>query len=142
MIPAWRAMALATAAGPEPCAGPCAVTKTVFDPTAAAGRQGQSVNTRGLQRVTDIVRDNANDTALLREMATSARRYITSFNWCPPISACCLAFGVGGIAAIFFFEFTSRILNSDDRLWVVIGDLPSAYLVVELDGQPFRRWTG
>jgi hypothetical protein len=80
--------------------------------------------------------DDAADTASLREMATAARDYITSFNWCPPINAGYLASGVGGIAAIFLFELTSKIQDTDDRLWVIVGDLPSAYLVVEPEDSP------
>lgn len=101
-------------------------------------RQGKSLNAKGFQRLPDIVGDDAADTALLRAMAKSARDYITSFNWCPPIRVSYLASGVGGIVAIFLFEFTSKIQDTDDRLWVIVGDLPSAYLVVEPVDSPQR----
>jgi hypothetical protein len=44
-----------------------------------------------------------------------------------------LAHGVGGLIALFLVEFPRKINGTDDRLWVVVGDLPSAYLVVEPD---------
>lgn len=94
------------------------------------------MNTKGFQRLPDIMGEDAADTASLRDMATSAQDYITSFNWCPPITAGYLASGVGGIVAIFLFEFTRKIQDTDDRLWVIVGDLPSAYLVVEPDDSP------
>lgn len=100
------------------------------------GHYPQGLNAKGFQRLPDIMGDDAADTASLREMATSARDYITSFNWCPPINAGYLASGVGGIVAIFLFEFTSKIQDTDDRLWVIVGDLPSAYLVVEPGDSP------
>lgn len=94
------------------------------------------MNRRDFQQVPKIFGDDAEDTELLRAMTRSARDYITSFNWCPPISVCYLAFGVGGVAALFLFKFDRKIQDSDDQLWVVIGDLPSAYLVVEADDSP------
>jgi hypothetical protein len=84
-----------------------------------------------LMPVGQIVGDDEEDIRLLNDMAGEAARYITSFRWCPPIRAQYLACGVGKIVAVFLFEFTGKIGGTDDRLWVVVGDLPSAYMVVE-----------
>src|ERR1700742_2304023 len=89
------------------------------------------MNTQWFQRVPDIVGDDSEDTALLRGMAKSARAYITSFAWCPEIKQAYLAAGVGGLVAVFLFEFDRHIKDTDNELWVIVGDLPSAYLVVE-----------
>lgn len=94
------------------------------------------MNTQNYQRLPDIVGDDNDDTAFLRQMAIFAQDYIRSFAWCPPISATYLASGVGRIVAVFLFEFSRKIRETDDRLWVVVGDLPSAYLVVEAQDSP------
>jgi hypothetical protein len=94
------------------------------------------MNTNGYQLLPNIVGDDDQDTALLRSMAADAQAYIESFAWCPPISEAYLASGVGGITALFLFEFFRRIRDRDDRLWVVVGDLPKAYLVVEPNDSP------
>lgn len=94
------------------------------------------MNTQNYQRLPEIVGDDHDDTAFLRQMAISAQDYIQSFAWCPPISAAYLASGVGRIVAVFLFEFSRKIRETDDRLWVVVGDLPSAYLVVEARDSP------
>ena len=84
------------------------------------------------QRFPDIVGDDGEDTALLREMAQEARRYIASHSWCPPEKNLWLACGVGGVVALFLLEFSQKIAGSpDDTLWLVVGDLPSAYFVTE-----------
>ena len=84
------------------------------------------------QRFSDITGDDADDTRLLREMAEEARRYITSHSWCPPQKDLFLACGVGGVIALFLVDFTEKIGGSpDDSLWLVVGDLPSAYFVTE-----------
>ena len=84
------------------------------------------------QRFPDIAGDDDEDTALLREMAQEARRYIASHSWCPPEKNLWLACGVGGVVALFLLEFSQKIAGSpDDTLWLVVGDLPSAYFVTE-----------
>ena len=76
---------------------------------AGSGGSAPSVNIQSFQLVPDIRGDDADDTASLLDMARTAREYITSFAWCPPIKATYLAHGVGGVVAVFFVEFSSRI---------------------------------
>jgi hypothetical protein len=64
-------------------------------------------------------------------MAKEAREYISSFPWCPPIEELFLAHGVGGVVAAFIVRFTQRIRERDEFLWVIVGDLPSAYLIID-----------
>ena len=88
------------------------------------------------QNIDQLVGEDDEDTELLRTMAREARSYISDFAWCPPIRRGLLAWGVGGVAALFLFEFAAKIAGTDDELWVVTGDLPSAYIVVEPDDSP------
>ena len=83
-----------------------------------------------LTPVQNIAGDDEEDTRLLCKMAVKARAYISSFKWCLPIKAAYFADGFGGVVAIFLFEFEGKIAGTDDWLWVVVGDLPSAYMVV------------
>ncbi len=64
-------------------------------------------------------------------MAKDARQYIQAFDWCPPIRRSSLEYGVGGVVALVRVEFTEAIDGTDEELWVVVGDLPSAYFVYE-----------
>lgn len=84
------------------------------------------------QVVPDLVGDDDEDTDLLRSMAQEARDYIGGFRWAPPVSRQYLAFGVGGILALFLMEFERAIEGFEDRqLWTVVGDLPPAYFVTD-----------
>lgn len=76
------------------------------------------------------------DTGLLKKMLQDARAYIEGFSWCPPIDGVYLGCGVGGVVAVFLFHFSERINGTDEWLWVVEGDLPSAYLVPDQAGDP------
>jgi hypothetical protein len=88
------------------------------------------------QRFPELVGEDSEDTTLLTEMAREARAYISAFDWCPPVRAIYLAYGVGGVVGVFLFKFSKKIQGSDDTLWVIVGDLPSAYLVLVPNDSP------
>ncbi len=73
---------------------------------------------------------------LLSLMEADASAYIAEFRWAPPIADIHLCFGVGKVIELFLVSFTEPVDGSDDRLWVVVGDLPSAYLVVNDNDDP------
>jgi hypothetical protein len=90
-----------------------------------------------LSRVTptrEMIGQDESETKLLFEMAERAEAYVRSFKWRPSITERFLGCGVGGVVAVFLFRFTTKINGTDDLLWVVEGDVPSAYLVT--DGAP------
>ena len=63
-------------------------------------------------------------------MAEEAKQYLLSFNWCKAIQKGWFGWGVGGIVAVFLFEIDPENAAVDKVLWVIVGDLPPAYLVV------------
>ena len=65
----------------------------------------------------------------VRDLATEARHFLGRFAWCEEIRAGYLAWAVTGILGVFLFEIRPGRPGVDDRLWVVVGDLPPAYLV-------------
>jgi hypothetical protein len=86
----------------------------------------------------------------LVELARQARNYLTCKPWCCSVCEAYLAFGIGGVIGVFLFTIDSVESGMDDTLWVVVGDLPPAYLVCDdapdwrgaLDGYIYemRRW--
>lgn len=68
------------------------------------------------------------ETCELQDMLQRARVYLQSHEWCEGVSEAYLGFGVGGVVAVFLFRTTMRT-GDEELLWVVEGDLPSAYLV-------------
>jgi hypothetical protein len=89
------------------------------------------VTSPALTPIEDIRSDDDESTLQLRELAAKARDYVSSFDWCLPIDAMYLADGVGRIIGLFLIEFSGKIGGTDERLWVVAGDIPSAYMIVE-----------
>jgi hypothetical protein len=94
------------------------------------------MNIKSFQKVPHLVGEDDEDTLLLSNMADEALAFIKQFAWCPPIKDMYLACGVGGIVGIFLVEFTYKIQSTDEKLWIFVGDIPSAYLVVELNDNP------
>ncbi|MES2737883.1 MAG: hypothetical protein V4672_16290 [Verrucomicrobiota bacterium] len=75
--------------------------------------------------------DSPEDTKLLRSMADEVRAYLSGFNWCPQIRNLFLTFGIGGVVGLYLVELEDKIGDQDGYLWVIVGDLPTAYLVAD-----------
>lgn len=92
---------------------------------------GCTIDVSMMQPVDSIEGDSVADTALLREMAREAHEFICNQNWCERVDHQYLAYGVGGVVAVFLFQIAPGAEDVDSCLWVIVGDLPPAYLVVE-----------
>jgi hypothetical protein len=89
------------------------------------------VDVRKMRPVDSIEGDSVVDTNLLREMAKKAHEFRREQEWCERIDHEYLAYGVGGVVAVFLFQITPSSEDVDSCLWVVVGDLPPAFLVVD-----------
>jgi hypothetical protein len=111
-----------------------------------------SVEIGKMTPVESIEGESAVDTKLLREMATEAFTFITQMEWCERVDHQYLAYGVGGVVAVFLLQITPSSVDVDTCLWVIVGDLPPAYIVVDdnptaadaLDAycSEMKAWTG
>ncbi len=75
--------------------------------------------------------EDEEDTEQLRTQFHEACDYLSGFSWSEPIEQAYFAFGVGGIFALFLFVLEKAVGGTDKELWIVVGDLPSAYFVTE-----------
>ncbi len=82
-----------------------------------------------------MVGEDEEDTGLLRENYRAAETYIRSFKWCKDIKDSFFGIGVGGVVAVFLFRIDA-LEGVDEWLWVIDGDLPSAYLVMDQAPEP------
>jgi hypothetical protein len=74
--------------------------------------------------------EDEEDTFLLKEMAEMATRYLRSFDWCIDIEDGYFTDGVGGVVGMFLFRLKIRGFAKPQWLWVFMGNIPSAYLLV------------
>jgi len=74
--------------------------------------------------------EDVNETLFFKEMAEMAARYVRSYGWCLELKEGYFGDGIGGIIAIFLFQVTVKGFDGDQWVWVFMGELPSAYLIL------------
>jgi hypothetical protein len=72
--------------------------------------------------------EDEQDTSLLRNLAEEAVRYVRSFEWCVELHEKYFGDGIGGVVALFLFRITIRDFEAPEWVWIIVGDLPPAYL--------------
>jgi hypothetical protein len=82
-------------------------------------------DTTDMTPVSDLT--DAEDLALARK----ATAFLEAFRWCSAVIESFLAFDSGPILGVFLFRIEPRLVGVDDTLWVVVGDVPSAFLVCD-----------
>jgi len=82
----------------------------------------------GLVPAEEMTGEDAEDSAELRVLLDQARRYILSFSWCDSIVGSYFAVGAGKVFAIFLFHISPTRPEVDQWIWIIVGDIPSAYL--------------
>ena len=75
--------------------------------------------------------ESEQDTMLLQKMLIEAETYLSSFEWCGDIEESYFGIGVGGVVAVFLFKIRTTRDEVDDWIWVIVGDLPPAYISTE-----------
>src|ERR687889_60573 len=87
-------------------------------------------DTSEMTRVSDLVDSEQ------AGLARTATEFLTGFRWCASVRESYLAFDIGYPLGVFLFRIEPRLIGVDDTLWVVVGDIPPAFLVCDekLDG--------
>lgn len=75
------------------------------------------------------------------KMFGEAAEYISSFSWCEGILDSYFGGGVGGIFAVFFFHIRTGRADVGPWIWIVVGDIPSAYLPLKDCETPAQVFT-
>jgi hypothetical protein len=65
------------------------------------------------------------------DLAQRATDFLTGFRWCSGIKEGFLAFDLGSVLGVFLFQIEPKLVGVDETLWVIVGDLPPAFLVCD-----------
>lgn len=65
------------------------------------------------------------------EMRKRAMNYLNFYNWCAEITESYVGMFFEGIIGIFLFRIVPSRKDVDEWVWVVVGDLPPAYLTLD-----------
>ena len=85
----------------------------------------------GVISIEEMRGEDQADTVLLHADYEKARAYLLNHKWCFGLGEVYFGKGIGGIVSIFLVELDPVPTGIDQWLWVVVGDLPSAYFVVD-----------
>ena len=94
------------------------------------------MQTSGLTSVENLKGDSDEDTEPLRSMADDARRFLTQSAWCKEVAELYFGLGIGGIVGVFLARILPAAEDVNEWLWVVVGDLPPAYVVSDDAAKP------
>ena len=96
----------------------------------------------GIVPIAMMIGDEEEDTALLHQMYDDARSYLEAFSWCGSVIQSYFGVGIGGVVAVFLFQIQPVQQYVDEWLWVIVGDIPSAYLVMDKSHTPVEALRG
>lgn len=71
------------------------------------------------------------DVAEMNAMYQEAREFLEFYDWCSDIKESFIGMLYPGILAVFLFRIVPVGQNIDEWVWVIVGDLPPAYLTVD-----------
>jgi hypothetical protein len=77
-----------------------------------------------------------------RDACREARDYLKFYDWVSAIEDEYLGFAAEGIIYIFLFKIGSERPDVDPWLWVIVGDIPPAYITCEVAKVPFEALDG
>jgi hypothetical protein len=103
---------------------------------AGMDQNSNALPVRGVVALEKMSGGDEKDKRLLQTMAQNAQGYIESYSWCKSIREIFFGNGVGGVVAVFFIRIEPSRSDVDEWLWVVVGDLPTAYLVIDDSDTP------
>ena len=85
----------------------------------------------GVVPIAEMTGDDEEDSALLQKAYLEARSFLLAHKWCLGIGEAYFGAGLGGIVAVFLAAIDPVPTGVDEWLWVVVGDVPPAYLVLD-----------
>lgn len=88
-----------------------------------------------LDKIDSLSSSNEEDKEIL-DLETEASSYLLSHEWCDKISNAWLATSWGCFLCVFLYQIESDIPEVDDYVWIVVGDIPPAYIDIIGANQP------
>lgn len=84
-----------------------------------------------LKTIAEMIGEDEEETEQFRALYAEAKSFFESFIWAGQIRTVYFGAGVADLVGVFLFEHTPASVDVDSCLWVIVGDIPPAYLVVD-----------
>ncbi len=70
------------------------------------------------------------------DLSKEATSYLLSYEWCSEVVDGWLAISWGYILGVFLYKIKSKYPEVDEYVWMVVGDIPPAYIDIESANNP------
>ncbi len=84
-----------------------------------------------LRPIDGVKGEDEEETKQFLTLYQEAKSFLSKFSWCVEIRNSYFGGGVADIVGVFLFEIMPSKPEVDSFLWVVVGDIPPAYLVTD-----------
>ncbi|RNJ47841.1 hypothetical protein B5V01_24860 [Mesorhizobium erdmanii] len=95
-----------------------------------------------LSKVRLLAPDNLRGSVEFKDARRRARLYLESHNWISTIKKEYLGYRLDGVIYIFLFNFVPAKPNVPSWVWVIVGDVPSAYIDCDYGKTPYLALDG
>jgi hypothetical protein len=102
----------------------------------------QAIPAKGIIPLQELFEEQGEEAASLCDLAEEAQSYLESFPWCVSIEEGYFGDGVPDAVAVFLFRIEPSRPEIDKWLWVILGDLPPAYLLTHISKTPSQALEG
>lgn len=85
----------------------------------------------GVVPIAEMTGDDQEDSGLLQQAYLEARSFLLAHKWCLGIGEAHFGVGLGGVVAVFLLAVDPVPTRVDEWVWVIVGDIPPAYLVLD-----------
>jgi hypothetical protein len=87
-----------------------------------------------LTKVTPVAQlegEDEDERLLLSQLVRAAETYLSSFEWCEQIQEKYAGIAVPGVIGVFLVHIAPTRPEVDEWLWVIVGDVPPAYITLD-----------
>jgi hypothetical protein len=95
-----------------------------------------------LSKVKPLPLENSRASVEFKRDRRRARAYLESHSWISAIKGEYLGYRLDGVIYVFLFEFIPAEPNVPSWTWVIVGDLPSAYISCHYAKTPYVALDG
>ena len=98
----------------------------------------EKIDCSKLTAIDAMAGEDAEETDQLHTLLKKAEEFIHSFKWAGKSRNVYFGIGVADLLGVFLFELVPGLEGVDRYLWVIVGDVPPAYLVIDNAPNPAR----
>lgn len=94
------------------------------------------IDTNGMIPIDEVAVTKIDHRDEVLELVKRARNYLSSMSWCERILNGWMACSYGYIIGVFYFHITPSQHGVPRYVWIIVGDLPPAYLDISYCTNP------